>query len=297
MPKPVVVSQRLVIDGGELKAPWVPSEILQLDGLSFLPLRLADGKLHGFIGVRSKRGHPLAANKFFHDLRVKRNDAVDALLLEHLNGKDAFGQLTELPAKARHEVDPADVARTVTVTLDDLAEDGTVTGQRNVLVAAEFNRKAVVSIHVTSENLALVCLSAKHAADTDELDQPHRPAVTHTEPIKGIFADKRRKLLWAPAVGCINGKKRVVIKPDVWDEFHINQAARELHDRMQQDIAEGPADAADEAAEPLEAEAGDEGAGAVEVEAGDEAPEAEEVEQRLMSENEEDDAETSQNDE
>ena len=59
----------------------------------------------------------------------------------------------------------------------------------------------------------------------------------------------------------------------------------------------GPSDAADEAAEPLEAEAGDEGAGAVEVEAGDEAPEAEEVEQRLMSENEEDDAETSQNDE
>ena len=297
MPKPVVVSQRLVIDGGELKAPWVPSEVLQLDGLSFLPLRLADGKLHGFIGVRSKRGHPLAANKFFHDLRVKRNDAVDALLLEHLNGKDAFGQLTELPAKARHEIGPADVARTVTVTVDDLAEDGTVNGQRNVLVVAEFARKAVVSIHITSENLALVRASAKHAADSEEMGQPQRPAKTHTEPIKGIFADKRRKVLWTPAVGSIDGKKRVVVQPDFWDEFHINQAARELYTRMQQEIAEGPADAADEAAEPVEAEAGDEAAGAVEVEAGDEATEAEEVEQRRMSEDEEDDAGTSPNDE
>ena len=81
---PTVVSERVVIEGGNLGKfnHWVPEEISVVGGANYLPLAARDRKLAAYCGVDLALAHPFAGTSVLRDLRKLRNDKVMELIRE-----------------------------------------------------------------------------------------------------------------------------------------------------------------------------------------------------------------------
>lgn len=232
------VGMELVVHGGGLdyERPWCPSHAVTVDGVVFLPLSRSDRNLQRYIFGRGRckdSNAPLASNAFFDELAKVRNRAVDAAIMQYLIDQDPMSTLTSLPKNARQTVDPQDIPRVVDAALPavelETATETAMYAQRQARFMLNMRRTGLICIEATAENLAHVragAMTAQKAADA----QPRKRAAPLIDcGVKGVLADKRRKMLSTTCM--VNGvKQKFTKKPEVWDHYHINAAAQDLQE-------------------------------------------------------------------
>jgi hypothetical protein len=226
----VIVTERIVIEGGALgqRNFWVPDVRTISTGQKFIVCSKADRNLWKFIGLKETKdnGRPLADNSFMEDLQAKRNRAVDALLLTHLQSSDPmYTELTTLPKNARSMVDPMELAPTVNVLLPAAKYGQESVGPTSIACVCDFTRNRSVSFELTPAALEYVRIAALAAGAVGEERTRKRSKKMTTIP--GVCTDNRRKRLYM-IQETPDGTRRVSRKPDEWAQPYIDECARQL---------------------------------------------------------------------
>ena len=218
----ITVAERMVIEGGASTNPWVPKEIKVVMGAKFVPLSAGDRHLVNFIGV-----DPAG---YLHRLRERRNHAVDALILQHLRANDPMSRYSRLPAKARNLVEAHDLPPFVTVDMPTVHGDGDQpsTPAMPLKFITEMVRNRMVSVEAEPAALRYIQAATIQHGGVGKRVCCKRKTVCDA---KGVLCDKRRKVvfvLWMDPSVEGSPAKRVARKPEGWDQFHIDLAARDL---------------------------------------------------------------------
>ena len=234
----VLVSTRTVIEGGALKlqSAWAP-ELFDIDGQQFLTLSRADSDLKAFIGFDDKsRTKSLASNSFFTALKDARNKAVDDALRAHFQDSDPMqSTLSTLPKRARANVEPALLPKTVAATMPalscELSHDAGLLQVEDtpIVFKMELEKVRKVSVHLTSATMEYIRAAALAAAALDGMADRMR-ADKRTN-VKGVNCDSRRKCVYM-LVKTPAGTKWVSMKPAAWQQPFIDDAAMALKEKV-----------------------------------------------------------------
>ena len=275
------VSMQLVIEGGGLeKERWCPASVVEVEGMQFVPVSRSDRALQRYVfgrGHSKDSNAPLASNVFLDELTKVRDRAVDATILQYLRDQDPLATLNAIPRTARQDIDAAFLPRTVQITIPAVelqtATESIVFERRQALCLLNMRRAGLIFIEATAENMAHVRAGVISMKDMHA--QPRKRAAPMVDcGVKGIVADKRRKMLYTTWIDPEGKKKqRFTKKPAVWDNFNINVAAQELHVEKQDYIIQAEALCAARAVNCVEAQSAEDG-GAPGGDADDEAEEA-----------------------
>ena len=239
-PRDVTVGERLVIEGGALKdSPWVPHDVVVVDGQHFVPIHRADRKFQRFVlgsgSAVSASCCPFGDNVFFDRFRNKRNAAVDAAILAHVKAEDQYFSASVVSKTVRATVDVGVLPHVVVISLP------TVTFEANgekfayatmtVKCITDMQRNRVVSVEATPTVLGHIRAAVLKAASVAVVRRVRKREASID--VRGVFSDKRRKALWTHIPASLGLKmKRLRMKPDVWDEFHRNQCAIALQAKL-----------------------------------------------------------------
>ena len=159
----VVVRHTTVIEGGDLKTPWVPNRTTVVDGREFIALSRDDRRLAAFCGVNCSAAHPLRDCAWFTTLASLRRDAIAALKEQALSSADV---LADNPSRAKS----GDKNKGVMVQLPDFVDldmpevetDGVSAPARSIKVLTDGgDPKRLVSIELTEGNLSYVRAAVK----------------------------------------------------------------------------------------------------------------------------------------
>ena len=234
----VRVCNKVVIEGGGLREPWVPRDIVTSAGKQFIDISKNDSKLALFVRppIFNKGQRPFLENPFFDDLRRLRNDAVDQLIWNRLKQDDPLLQdssMDKVINKHRKSIDESELPEYVTIHLpciDYTPADGSCPAFKcdgiaiNCLLTTQ--RVRTVCVECVPDQLQYVRYAILQAAFDNGEQRDKRPR--SFTGVHGVMCDKRRKTVYAMVkADTPAGKRRVQKKPSEWSATFISQSARE----------------------------------------------------------------------
>ena len=169
-PMPARVRTAVVIDGGNLKQPWVPECVTSIHGADYIRLSCGDRRLAQFVGLPCDVPHPFQSISWFNDLKHKRMEEMVRAVQGNAARGDPFA--TEAPQhkpRGRRSMQSIitkaaaeDVPDTVEVSLPRVAYEGTTVGPIAMrLVGGSCMRWDCCPImELTSENLHYMRIAA-----------------------------------------------------------------------------------------------------------------------------------------
>ena len=240
---PVTVQTRIVIEGGALKVPWVPREIVQSAGSIFVEMSKSDRKLQQFIGAPNptKSNSPLALNTFFGDMLKSRNAACDDAMWEHLKATDPLlqddGDKAAIVRQNRTAIDLGAMPETVSAWFPAVECMNGDEHLKHDAIEMKFlfqpSPIKKVWIECTPSALEYVRVAAV-AAMVDQDREKRKKSLTG---VPGVCCDKRRKTVYMVVRGEDGEPQRVQAKVGDWEPTYIAQAAQSLLDQVQGDEA------------------------------------------------------------
>ena len=242
---PVTVQTRIVIEGGALKVPWVPREIVQSAGSIFVEMSKGDRKLQQFIGAPNptKSNSPLALNTFFGDMLKSRNAACDEAMWERLKATDPLlqddGDKAAIVRQNRTAIDLGAMPETVSAWFPAVECMNGDEHLKHDAIEMKFlfqpSPIKKVWIECTPSALEYVRVAAV-AAMVDQDREKRKKSMTG---VPGVCCDKRRKTVYMVVRGEDGEPQRVQAKVDDWEPTYIAQAAQSLLDQVQGDEVAG----------------------------------------------------------
>jgi hypothetical protein len=151
----VRVETLLVIHGGALSHPWVPSDVSDVHGKKFMPLRTSESSLHKLMGS-SRKPIPL-----LDILRDMRNKVVDDIILEHMRADNPMGVYESLPKTAPRQW-RSSMPKIITLHLPLISNAWCLDlMELEMRVLPNTVRLSSVEMEITSENLEYLCKASR----------------------------------------------------------------------------------------------------------------------------------------
>ena len=165
---PIIVKHSLTIEGGSLKTPWVPADVITVNNRDFICISKMDRQLAAFCGVPRASSHPLKNHGWLDWLTAARNIATakataDAEIVNLAGGmkKRTILEMQELP-----------IDRIVYVDCEGFVNDtGCEVKGVEIAVLSELNKGKCVFAEATSANLTYI----REAVFANRVQPTHAP--------------------------------------------------------------------------------------------------------------------------
>ena len=228
-----------VVRGGGLGDDvCVPANVMNVGDKKFIPLSRSDRRLQRYVlgsrphlGGRSKTA-PFDSNSFLAGLSALRNAAVDTLLLKHLQDQDPIVNIDVQQKAARKDIDPAELKPTVTIELPavyfDMEHEAFALEPNVAACVTDLLKVSVVRIEGNADILHHVRAGMLEAMAPPEARRRRAAPLSQSIGVKGVFADKRRRVVWSWCRVPGEDPVRITKKPDVWETAVVQCAAHAL---------------------------------------------------------------------
>lgn len=234
---PTVVSERVVIEGGNLGRfnHWVPEEISVVGGANYLPLAARDRKLAAYCGGDLALAHPLAGTSVLRDLRKLRNDKVMELIHEEELKEDPMAAGAPATNRSGHLglVDMDALPNEIILHMPAIEHDGESVAATDLYVLVDVDPKKVVRLKLESSSLEYVRMMVRSSLGQGETDTKRRKALERvTVNVRGVRWDYRRQSLYTWYTNPDGRRKQKYAKPDDMDQASIDACAQHLLDSL-----------------------------------------------------------------
>ena len=176
----ITVKHSLTIEGGDLKTPWVPTEVTTVNNRDFICISKMDRKLAAFCGVPRGTSHPLKNHGWLDWFLAARNIATAKAITDAELVSIAEG----MKKRTILEMQGLGIDRIVSVDCDGFVADG---GREveGVAIAAlsELNKGKCVFAEATAANLTYI----REAVFANQVPPKHAPRARACE--RAVLAD------------------------------------------------------------------------------------------------------------
>jgi len=143
-----ILRNATVIQGGDLKHPWVPDTISVVSDVTFIKLMNNDRRFASFCGANLSVPSPLKYNRFLLYIQKMRNDSV-------ANEMDMVSRKTPDDKRTRKDLFD-EIPKVVTVKTEPFESEGVAVGECSIRVLSTASPLEAISVELDETVLALV---------------------------------------------------------------------------------------------------------------------------------------------